>query len=112
MKQVITQFWENCQLGPFAVDGQYTHTRPEKRERRVVFFRLSPLGVKMCLFLRKRIILNSIKGHLGVIFQTPPKCPPPKKKACLGVNLRTKSREFSFRGCFSWTGEIAFRVCF
>ena len=46
------------------------------REKRGCFFRLnamreSRLVVKMCLFFRKRVLLDSIKGHLGVIFQTP-----------------------------------------
>ena len=32
----------------------------------------SHLGVKICLFWRKRVLFDSVKGHLGVIFQTPP----------------------------------------
>ena len=30
------------------------------------------LGVKMCLFLRKRVLLDSIKERLGSFYQTPP----------------------------------------
>ena len=38
----------------------------------------SHLEVKMCLFFRKRVLFDSIKGHLGVIFRTPPKMSPQK----------------------------------
>ena len=43
--------------------------------KKVLFFETkcdSQLGVKMCLFLRKRAFLDSIKERLGVIFLTPP----------------------------------------
>ena len=53
--------------------------------------RESRLGVKMCLFFEKRVLLDSVKGRLGVLFQTSPNMPA--KKACLGVNLEAKSRE-------------------
>ena len=65
-------------------------------------------GVKMRLFLRKRVLLDSIKGCLGVIFETSSN----PKKACLGVILGQNYAKFSFRGCFPWRGEIAIRVCF
>ena len=77
------------------------HMRDQRNAKKGLFFvtkrdsRESRLGVKMCLFLGKRVLLDSIKGRLGVIFQTSP------KEAYLGVNLRAKSREFSFRGYFS-----------
>ena len=45
----------------------------------------------MCLFFEKGVLFDSIKGCLGVIFQTPPNMS--FKKACLGVNLRAKSHE-------------------
>ena len=32
--------------------------------------REAQLGAKMCMFLRKRVLLDSIKGYLVVIFQT------------------------------------------
>ena len=32
--------------------------------------RESRLGVKMCLFMRKRVILDSIKGRLGSFFNS------------------------------------------
>ena len=45
----------------------------------------------------KKILLDSFKGRLGVIFKTPPKMSPPlkkkKKKASIEVNLSAKSRE-------------------
>ena len=49
-------------------------------------------------FLRKKVLLDSIKGHLGVIFLTPPNISP--KKACLGVNLVAKSDEILLFGLF------------
>ena len=62
----------------------------------------------MCIFLRKRVLLDSIKGHLAFLklHQT---CPP--KKACLGVNFWAKSREI-VQGCFSWRRKITIKVCF
>ena len=53
----------------------------------------------MCRFLRKRVLLDSIKGCLGVIFQTPPNMF--SEKACLGVNFGGKS----IRGCFPEEGK-------
>ena len=47
------------------------------------------LGVNMYLFLRKRVLLDSLKRHLGEIFQTQPNMSA--KKACLGVNMGGKS---------------------
>ena len=52
------------------------------------------LGVKMWLFLRKKVLLDPIEGHLGVIFHTPPKMF--SKKACLGAN----TREIFVKGMF------------
>ena len=61
-------------------------------------------------FFRKRVLLDSTKGRLGVIFQIPPNIF--SKKACLGVNLGENHAKFSIKGCFSWRGEIMIRVCF
>ena len=58
----------------------------------------SQLGVKMCLYLRKRVLLDSIKGCLGVVFQSLPKIS--SKKACLEVNLWAKLLETLFKGSF------------
>ena len=97
------------------------HQRNVKKE---LFFRLLTqmrdscelqLGVKMCLYiyLRKRVLLDSSKGRLWVIFQTSPNMS--SKKACSGVNLGGKiARNSHLWGVFSWRGEIAIRVpvCF
>ena len=71
--------------------------RSRKRDSRE-----SWLGVKMCLFLRRRLLLDSInmiKGHLGVLFQTPPKNSP--QKACLAAHLGKIARN----SCFVFPGE-------
>ena len=36
------------------------------------------LGVKMCLFMRKRVLLVSIKGHFGSFLKLHQTCPPKK----------------------------------
>ena len=71
----------------------YTHARPKKHEKGLFFeaerdWHETRLGVKMCQFLKKRVIFDSIKGCLWVIFQTLPKMS--SKKACLGVNFGAK----------------------
>ena len=50
------------------------------------------LEVKMCIFFRKRVLLDSIKGRLGVIFKTP-------------ANSRQNHTKFPFRGCFPGKGK-------
>ena len=59
----------------------------------------SRFGSKCAYFLRKRVLLDSIKMHLGVIFQAPPNI----KNACLGVNWGQNCVKFSFRGYFCWS---------
>ena len=75
------------------LNNSVVHKRPEKHEKGFFIFlffyfiylfiffkakrdsRKSRLGVKMYLFLRKGVLLDSFKGRLGVILQT---CPPKK----------------------------------
>ena len=64
----------------------------------------------MCLFLRKRVLLDSIKGHLGGIFQTPPKMT--SKKACLGVNFGAKFCEILVQRVFFLGRGNRDRVCY
>ena len=47
---------------------------------------------------------DSIKMPLGVIFSNPQKMSA--KKACLRVNLRANSREFSFRGVYPGDAKL------
>ena len=49
------------------------------------------LGVNMCLFLRKRVLLDSIKGRVGVIFQILPNMP--SQKSLFRVDLGAKSHK-------------------
>ena len=71
-------------------NNSVVHMRDQRKAKKGLFFeagrdsRESRLGVKMCLF-RKRALLDSSKGPLGVIFQT--RLNMSSKKACLGVNL-------------------------
>ena len=73
------------------------HMHDQRNTKKGLFFEAkrdlheSRLGVKMYLFLRKRVLLDSIKERLGVIFQTVPKMSP--QKSLLGLNLRAKSCE-------------------
>ena len=53
----------------------------------------------MCLFLGKRVFLDSFTGRLGVIFHTPPNIS--SKKSFFGVNLGAKSCEILIKGAFS-----------
>ena len=62
--------------------------------------RESQLGVKMCLFLRKKVPLDSIKGRLGVIFQN-----MSSNEACLGGKFAENCAKFSFRGVFPGEGK-------
>ena len=71
----------------------YTCATRETRKKGCFFeaerdSRESWLGDKMCLFMRKRVILDSIKGCLGSFFKLHQTCPPKK-----GVNMGTKSCE-------------------
>ena len=62
------------------------------------------LGVKMCLFLRKRVLLDfsgAFRGHFSNSTKHV------SKKACLGVNLGT-SPNFSLRGVFPGEGKSQF----
>ena len=67
----------------------------------------SRLGVKMCLFLRIRILLDFGKGAL--IFQTPPNMS--SKKVCCWVNLRQKLCNSCLEGVFPGDGNCNYRVC-
>ena len=64
----------------------------------------------MYIFLRKRALLDSVKGYLGVIFVTPPNMS--SKKVCLGVNFGEKSHKILVQGVYFLEREIANRVCF
>ena len=65
--------------------------------------RESRLGVKICLFRRKKVLFDSVKGRLGVIFQTPLNMS--YKKACLGVNLELFGGKVVRKVCV-FPGEI------
>ena len=79
------------------------HMHDQRNTKRGLFFcpkhDLYKFGVKMCLFLIKRVFLESIKVHLEVIFQTPPNMS--SKKSLLRVNLSAKSCKVLIYGCFS-----------
>ena len=68
--------------------------RIKSRGRNVrIFEKKGPFWILLrSLFLRKRVILDSIKGRLWVIFQTPPNIHV-LQKACLGVKLGAKLQE-------------------
>ena len=72
--------------------------------------RESRLGVKMCLFLRKRVILDSTKGRLGVIFQIPPNMSP--QKSLFRGKFERKSCKILIQEEVFLEREIAIRVCF
>ena len=76
------------------LNNSVVHMRDQRNTKKGLFFeaehdsRESRLGVKMCLFLRKRVLLDSIKGRLGSFFKLHQTCPPK-----IGVNMGTKSRQ-------------------
>ena len=52
-------------------NNSVVHMHDQRNAKKGLFFRLNAIRanqVKMCLFLRKRVLLDSIKGCLGVIF--------------------------------------------
>ena len=97
--------------GSTQIIALYTCTT-RKCEKRVVFKVKSDSHksrIKMCLFFKERVLLDSIKGCLGSSFQTPPSM---SSNNCLGVTLGQNHAKFSFRGCFPWRREMAIRGCF
>ena len=69
-------------------NNSVVHMHDQRNRKKGLFFEArrdsheSRLGVKMYLFSRKRVLMDSMKRCLGVIFQTPPNMS--SKKACLG----------------------------
>ena len=86
------------------MNNSVVHMRDHRNVGKGLFFEAkrdsheSRSGVKMGLLLRKRVFLDSIKGRLGVIFQTSPNMS--SKKACLGVSLEEKSWEIHDKGVY------------
>ena len=92
--------------GTWIIIVLYTCATRESRKKGLFFeakrdSRESRLGVKMCLFSTKRVLLDSIKGRLGVIFQIQPNMS--SKKSLFGDKFAGK--KLAFRGCFSWRGK-------
>ena len=69
----------------------------------------SRLGVKMCLFVRKRVLLDSFTGRLGVNFQTLPKMFP--QKSLFRCKFESKTTRNSCLGVF-FPGEGKSRLGF
>ena len=95
------------------LNNSVVHMRDQRNAKKGLFFeadrdwRESGLGVKMCLFMRKRILLDSIKGCLGSFLKLHQTCPQ-KKKGKYGDKI-TRNCVY---GCFSRRGEIAISVYF
>ena len=72
------------------LNDSVVHMRNQRNAKKGLFFeaehdsRESRLGVKMCLFMTKRVLLDSIKGRLWSFFELQI-CPTK------GVNIGTKS---------------------
>ena len=64
-------------------------------------------GQNVPIFDKKRVLLDSIEGRLGALFQTLPKMS--SKKACLGVNWRQNCMKFLFRGAFPREEKLQLR---
>ena len=87
-------------------NNSVVHMLDKRNAKKGLFFeakrnsRKLRLGIKICLFLRERVLLDSLKGHLGVSFQIPPNMS--SEKACLRVNLGAK---FSSTGVLPGEGK-------
>ena len=68
----------------------------------------SRLKVKMCIFLRKKVFLDSIKGRIGVLNSIKRVL----QRSLIRGNVGAKLCEIFDTGCFSWGGEIRIKVCF
>ena len=69
-------------------NNSVVHMCDQRNMKKGLFFeagRDSRLGVKMCLFLRKSVLLDSIKGAFRGHFSNSTE--HVLQKACLGVNL-------------------------
>ena len=62
----------------------------------------------MPIFEKKAVLLDSIKGCLGVIFQMHQTCP---SKELVRGKFEGKIAQNSRLGGLFWRGEIAIRVC-
>ena len=115
-KMLMTSIF--CLMTASNSNKSVVNMRNQRNGKKGLFFeakrdlRESRLGVKMCLFLRKRVLLDSTKGSLGVVFQIPANMFPQKRLFRRGKFGGKITRKFSYRGCFSWRGQIAIRVCF
>ena len=85
-----------------ASNKSVVHMLDQRSVKKGLFFEAKlkqQLGVKMCPFLRKKVLLDSTKECLGVIFQTLPNIS--SKKSLLGINLGQNRAKFLLSGCFS-----------
>ena len=91
------------------MNNSVVHMCDQRNTKKGLFFeaesdlRDSRFGDKMCHFSTKRVLLDSIEGRLGVIFQTGPNMS--SKKACLGANFGENRAKFSFRGVSPGEGK-------
>ena len=94
------------------------HVRPGTCGKKKVVFeterdsRESQLGVKTCLFSRKRVLFKFYYGLLGSFFQTPLFHKTCSQKILFRGKIGYETGPNSCTGVFSSEKQISIRVCF